>query len=223
MNRTKCPACGMVNFAEQEMCRRCGTSLLGGGPSSAGPVHAREPQSRGFWGYVRWATGVALACLAASYGSLVVTSEPLTGEEQQMVMAAIAELEQAGFARPAFALRRLANFRRTDNWWNAYVGHQTAYAATNFPFGVITVYPPFFMVPVDDRERATILLHESYHLLGDDEKETLERVWLEKRQLGWTEDAYGGTRVWRNTREWTLGRLPYLFECGSDGESDCRP
>jgi hypothetical protein len=49
-------------------------------------------------------------------------------------------------------------------------GHPTAYAATNFPFGVITIYPTFFKYPVDDIERATILLHESYHLFGDDEK-----------------------------------------------------
>jgi hypothetical protein len=53
--------------------------------------------------------------------------------------------------------RRVVSFRRTDNWWNRYVGHPTAYEATNFPFAVMTIYPTFFKYPVDDIERATIL------------------------------------------------------------------
>jgi hypothetical protein len=27
--------------------------------------------------------------------------------------------------------------------------------------------------------------------------------------------------VWKNTREWTEGAVPTLFNCGVDNESDC--
>ena len=157
----------------------------------------------------------------AAYMSLLVSSEALTSDERRTVMAAVVVLEQAGFSKEASALRYLVSYRRTDNWWNRYVGHQTAYAATNFPFGVVTLYPAFFKFPVDDTERATILLHESYHLLGDREEAALQRVWTEKQRLGWTFPRYSHTRVWKNTREWTLGAVPNLFRCGHDGQSDC--
>jgi hypothetical protein len=130
-------------------------------------------------------------------------------------------LDQAGFSREAFTLSHVVSYRRTDNWWNRYVGHQTAYAATNFPFGVVTLYPAFFKYPVDDTERATILLHESYHVLGDREEAALQRVWIEKRRLGWTSSRYDHTRVWKNTREWTSAAVPNLFRCGEDRQSDC--
>ena len=61
---------------------------------------------------------------------------------------------------------------------------------------------------MDDTERATILLHEAYHVFGDDEKFALRRVWLVKERLGWTSLRYGHTRVWKNTREWTHGAVP---------------
>jgi len=51
-------------------------------------------------------------------------------------------------------LRYYANYRATDNWWNRYQGHQQAYAATNSPLGVVTLYGPFFTVAADDTERA---------------------------------------------------------------------
>jgi hypothetical protein len=51
------------------------------------------------------------------------------------------------------AVRTVVSYRRTDNWWNQYVGHHAAYAATNFPFGVVTLYPAFFRYAVDDTER----------------------------------------------------------------------
>jgi hypothetical protein len=88
---------------------------------------------------------------------------------------------------------------------------------------IVTLYPAFFDVAVDDTERAVILLHESHHLLGFGEEATLERVWREKQRLGWTEDKYGETKVWKNVREWTESGVPTLFQCGSDGHSDCVP
>lgn len=168
-----------------------------------------------------WILGVIIAILTTAYASLLVTSEGLTNDERRMVAQAIVVLEQTGFTREASALSYLAIFRRTDNWWNQYVGHQTAFAATNFPFGVVTLYPAFFRFPVDDTERATILLHEASHLFGGREEEALQLVWESKQRLGWTEARYGATRVWKNTREWTKDAIPAFFGCGPDHESDC--
>jgi hypothetical protein len=104
---------------------------------------------------------------------------------------------------------------------NAYVGHRDAYAATNFPFEIVTVYPEFFEVPVDDCERAAVLLHEARHLLSDQEDAALEYTWKNKRQLGWTTEQYKDTRVWDATMRLTKSRFPYMFECGANGQSDC--
>jgi hypothetical protein len=185
--------------------------------ASAAPIEA----GRSFGRWVLWIAGVTAAILIACYSSLVLSSEGLGVEERQVVAKAIGELELAGFTRESFALRHLVSYRSTDNWWNHYVGHQTAYAATNFPFAVVTLYPTFFKYPVDDVERATILLHESYHLLGEAEEAALRRVWIAKARLGWTSARYSHTRVWKNTREWTAAGVPVLFRCGSDGQSDC--
>jgi hypothetical protein len=180
-------------------------------------MHTR---TRGFWQWLRWIAGATVAILAMAYASLLLTSVGLTVEERITVDAGLAALEGAGFETEARALRRYASFRGTDNWWNRHVGHASAYAATNFPFGVITLYPAFFRLTVDDTERAAILLHESYHLTGGEEDEALLKVWRDKARLGWTTARYGHTRVFRNTREWTASTLPRLFTCG-DGTGDC--
>jgi len=220
MSRTKCLACGVINFANSATCRRCDAELPPTGfdiRASSAPIE----HGRGFGRWVLWVLSVTATILVSCYLSLIVSSEGLGIEERQSVTSAIDELERAGFSGESFALRHLVSFRSTDNWWNNYVGHQTAYAATNFPFGVITLYPTFFTYPVDDVERATILLHESYHLLGGDEAEALQGVWIEKKKLGWTSLRYSHTRVWKNTREWTSGSVPILFRCGADRQSDC--
>ena len=161
--------------------------------------------------------------LFAAYLSLLLTSEDLQFDKRQTVTNAIAILKQKGFDRQGFVLDNLVKYRGTDNWWNRYVGHHDAYAATNFPFEVVTVYPEFFDAAVDDTERAAILLHESYHLLGSGEAAALEGVWRDKQRLGWTEDKYGQTKVWNNNKELTTGSVPVLFQCGADGHSDCVP
>jgi len=227
MSSTKCLACGVVNFATSTTCRRCDAELppidtVHGPQSSVLGAHAAPiEKGRGFGSWVLWILCVTATILISSYVSLIASSDGLSVEERQAVTSAIGELERAGFSRESFALRHLVSFRSTDNWWNNYVGHQTAYAATNFPFAVVTLYPTFFKYPVDDVERATILLHESYHLLGGDEQEALQGVWIEKSKLGWTSLRYSHTRVWKNTREWTAGSVPVLFRCGADGQSDC--
>jgi len=229
MSSTKCHACGVANFASSATCRRCGAELpaidivpgLQSSISSARTSEIRGDEGRGFWRWALWVCAVTATILISCYMSLIASSTGLSVEERQAVTSAIAELERAGFSRESFALRHLVSFRSTDNWWNNYVGHQTAYAATNFPFAVVTLYPTFFKYPVDDVERSAILLHESFHLLGGDEREALQGVWIEKRKLGWTSVRYSHTRVWKNTREWTAGSVPVLFRCGADGQSDC--
>jgi hypothetical protein len=176
---------------------------------------------RSLWQWILWTGGVTVVILFGAYASLLVTSDGLERDQREAVRRAIQVLDRNGFSREASVLDRFVSWRGTDNWWNAYVGHQRAYAATNFPFAVVTVYPPFFTVAVDDTERAAILLHEAYHVLGDDEEDVLRHVWLAKQRIGWTGERYAHTRVWRNTREWTAGTVPGLFRCGIDGQSDC--
>jgi hypothetical protein len=166
-------------------------------------------------------TAAVLAVLFVWRVSLILSSDPLDPAQRQAVTRALLLLDSQGFPGEVTVLRHLAAFRSSDNWWNRFVGHSQAYAATNFPFEVVTLYPWFFTAAVDDNERAIILLHESHHLLGRGENEALERVWRAKTRLGWHVGAYGHTRVWKNTAEWTRGSLPHLFTCGDDGQSDC--
>jgi hypothetical protein len=217
-NRRTCHQCGLVNFAVTEYCRRCAASLIPDDPLE----HEAVPK-RGLGRRVLWILGVSVALLFMCSRSLLLTSDGLASHQREPVARAIALLDRAGFAKEAFVLRNLSNFRATDNWWNVYLGHHDAYAATNFPFEVVTLYRPFFEGAVDDTERAVILLHESHHLFGSGEKAALEAVWRAKHRLGWTAATYRRTKVWKNTREWTASGVPSLFRCGRDGRSDCVP
>ena len=178
-------------------------------------------QPRGFGRSVLWILGTTLTIIVIAFLSLLITSDGLTHEQERTVHEAIAVVDRGGFGREARMLRNVVFYRSSDNWWNKHVGHQNAYAATNFPFAVVTLYPAFFRYPVDATERAAILLHESHHVFGADERTALQRVWLDKRRLGWTTQLYSRTRVWRNTKEWTNGAIPVLFQCGDDQRSDC--
>jgi hypothetical protein len=210
----------LVNLATDESCRRCQASL--GYSQLTEPAPDEElPKKRGLLRRLTWIIVASSILIFAFYLSLLLTSNDLGFQQREVVAHAINILEQKGFGKEAFVVNRLATYRSSDNWWNNYVGHRDAYAATNFPFEVLTLYPDFFQVPVDDAERAAILLHEAYHLLGSGEDDALERVWREKRRLGWTFERYGQSRVWRNTRELTMVHAPQLFQCGSDGKSDC--
>ena len=220
MARRKCAQCGLVNSAVNETCRRCGASLI--------PAHLIEPETavepartHGVRRRVLWLIGVTWLIVFVWSRSLVFTSDALETKRRYIVNDAIALLDHAGFSKEVFVLRQLTNYRATDSWWNLYEGHREAYAATNFPLEIVTLYPAFFDIAVDDTERAVILLHESHHLWGLNEDDALERVWREKQRLGWTTEAYGDTKVWRNVREWTESSVPALFQCGADGRSDC--
>jgi len=220
--RKKCPQCGLVNAAADGVCRRCGVELDAEplAPSDT-PGKAAPRKSRSFLKRVAFIAGATLTILLIFYLSLIFTSDGLQPAERDQIQRAIAILGQKGFSREAFVLKQLASFRTSDNWLNAYVGHRDAYAATNFPFEVVTLYPDFFNLPVDDTERAAVLLHEARHLLGDGEEAALELTWKNKRQLGWTEDKYGQTRVWDATEDLTRPMFAYMFQCGADGQTDC--
>jgi hypothetical protein len=155
------------------------------------------------------------------YISLRLTSDYPGFEQRQAIERAIAVIETRGFSREGFVLKYLATFRTSDNWWNIQTGHKEAYAATNFPFEVVTLYPEFFNVATDDTERAAILLHETKHMLGSGEEGALRATWAEKEKLGWTADKYSQTKVWENTRDLTKTYAPELIVCDQSSLGGC--
>jgi hypothetical protein len=233
--RRKCARCGLVNTGADAVCRRCGTSFdeesfeKREGPEAepeprAIPVEQvaiYKPKRRPLLKRVTWILGTTAVLLIVFYASLLLSANRLEADERDQVQSAIKLIKERGFTREAFILDHVASFRRSDNWLNAYVGHRDAYAATNFPFEIVTLYDEFFDVPVDDCERAAVLLHEARHLLGDQEDAALEYTWKNKNQLGWTTQKYKNTRLWDATMRLTKAQFPYMFECGGDGQSDC--
>ena len=234
MNNHRCANCGLVNFASAAECKRCAAPL--GATCTAAADDAGQGFDLDFEGeggleegkkrrsLLRRAAAVVfltLAVLVGCHASLLWTSEAATMEQRIKVRRAVDLIEQSGLKREAFLLGRVTVFRTSDNWWNAYMGHGEAYAATNFPFEVVTLYPEFFQYPTDDVERAVILLHEARHLSGAGEEEAFAGVWRDKARLGWTKEKYGQTRVWKNVGEFTRRYAPKLFACGQDGKQDC--
>ena len=164
---------------------------------------------------------VLIAVVFAFYSSLVLSADSLRSSERLQVAAAIRHLEQAGFHDEVFLLKHLTVFRANDNWLNASVQKESAYAATNFPFEIVTLYPDFFTYPLDDVERAAILLHEAKHLQGKDEKEAYEFVWKNRARIGWTSETYRRSVMWREIRKVTKEYSPGLFVCEFNEFGDC--
>jgi len=219
----KCAQCSLVNFAVDDSCRRCGAALTlpDAAPGAAiGGLAEPRPRSLGRW--LLWIAGVTWLIVFVWSRSLIFTSEPLEQTRRWQVNDAIALLDQAGFSREVFVLKNLTNYRATDSWWNEYQGHESAYASTNFPLEIVTLYPAFFTDTVDDTERAAILLHEAQHLLGFDETHALDRTWREKARIGWTRDNYGNTKVFKVT-EGISFTATTLFQCKDNHHWDCVP
>lgn len=164
---------------------------------------------------------VCIFTLLGFYLSMIFTSSPLKYEEKKSVNAAINILSEKGFSKEVFLLKYLSSYRSNDNWLNASTRLENAYAATNFPFEIMTIYPDFFEYTRDDLERAAILLHEAQHLKGADEKEAYEFVWRNRKQLGWTKEQYISSPVWRNVRTQTKEIVPNLFVCDWNEFGDC--
>lgn len=155
------------------------------------------------------------------YLSLVFTSDSLTVDQSYEVARSVRILKKAGFADEVFYLNKLAVFRKNDNWLNASISKENAYAATNYPFEIVTIYQDFFSYPIDETERAAILLHEAKHLQGEDEKVAYEFVWKNKKRFGWTKEKYGKSVVWREIRKQTREYAPNLFVCDFNEFNDC--
>lgn len=164
---------------------------------------------------------VCLTAIAGFYFSLVFSAEPLIAEEQKTVGKAIAVLKEKGFTDEVFYLEHLTVFRGNDNWLNASVPKESAYAATNYPFEIMTIYPDFFTYLYDDTERAAILLHEAKHLQGFNEDVAYEFVWKNKKQLGWTKENYTKSVAWKEIRKQTREYAPKLFACDFNEFDDC--
>ncbi|MBK9216669.1 MAG: hypothetical protein IPM59_13950 [Chloracidobacterium sp.] len=164
---------------------------------------------------------VCVAMVLAFYVSLIASAGPLTIDQKHTVRRAIAVLRDKGFAADIVLLENVTVFRADDNWLNATVAKENAFAATNFPFAIITLYSDFFAYPIDDVERAAILLHESRHLRGEDEHAAYRYVWLNRKQLGWTADKYAHSQVWDNIRRQTREHVPELFNCPQRRSTDC--
>lgn len=213
----KCPNCQLVNFPASVTCARCDASL---GENTA-VVRSPVVKKRGFWARAVVCLCVCIAVLLGFYLSLVASAKSLTLEQKRTVGSAIGVLRQRGFSHEAMLLDSFTVFRSEDNWLNASVAKENAYAATNFPFEIITLYADFFTYPDDDIERAAILLHEAKHLAGGDEHDAYEFVWRHRKQLGWTKDKYRFSPVWENVRRQTRDNVPELFICDFNEFGDC--
>jgi hypothetical protein len=231
MNK-KCPNCRVVNFPEADECVRCREPLAAVSPTETAEIRvSRKVESREPKPVKSFKAKVfrrALVCVAVSvavifgfYLSLLATSKPLSYDEKQSVKRAIRVLEEKGFDGEVFLLRYAASFRANDNWLNASTRDENAYAATNFPFEIITIYPEFFTVPRDDEERAMILLHEAQHLKGADEPAAYNFVWRSRRRLGWTRESHGETKIFASVERQTREIAPELFRCNWMKTGDC--
>jgi hypothetical protein len=216
MNK-KCSQCGLVNFAADRACLRCDSALKAGNADSS---QKRSTASR----LLVRAGAVMMTCILVITGfylSLVVSAKRLTRDEKATVKRAIDVLREKGFDQEAMILSSFTTFRASDNWLNASVAKENAYAATNFPFEIMTLYADFFTYPADDVEKAAILLHEARHLTGEGEKDAYAFVWKYRHQLGWTEDKYIASPVWLNVRDQTRDQVPELFNCADKRMGDC--
>lgn len=211
----KCPNCSLANFPSAAECGRCGATLTPETLRTERSFATRLTRRAGVL------AAVCLIGLAGFYVSLLGSARRLTLDQKQSVNNAVVRIRTAGFANEAFMLERLAAFRQTDNWLNASVAKENAYAATNFPFEIVTLYPDFFTYPADDTERAAILLHEARHLLGKDEHDAYAFVWKNRKPLGWTADGYRDSPVWQNVRRQTRENVPELFTCEGNEAGDC--
>ncbi len=220
MNR-KCANCNLINFLEAEVCRRCEFDLTSSGVLPEKVENNKPSKSPKILRRAIICLSVVIGSVFAFYLSLIFSASGLQTSEKEKVRDAIAILEAKGFSQEVFFLKYLTAFRSNDNWLNASVEKENAYAATNFPFEIMTIYPDFFDKPADDTERAAILLHEAKHLQGADEKEAYEFVWRNRKKLGWTREAYGNSKLWHAIKKQTREYAPNLFVCQSGDLGDC--
>lgn len=210
----KCPECGYDGRHREIAKSRCAVCNRGSGAPSKGLFSSVIARLSTF-------ILVFIATVAGFYASLVHSAAPLTAEQHSTVSSAIDLLEAKGFSDEVFLLRTTAAFRSNDNWLNASVEKENAFAATNFPFAIVTLYPEFFERTSSNVERAAILLHETKHIQGDDEKAAYEFVWRNRKKLGWDGPEFNDTEMWINVRKQTAEFSPNLFICELNVANDC--
>lgn len=159
--------------------------------------------------------------VVAFYLSLLSTSLPPAQYQRTEISRAISVLADKGFDREVWLLRHTVTFRGTDNWLNSFTEKENAYASTNFPFEIITLYPDFYSKAVDDTERAMILLHEARHLTGENENQAYAYVWKQRKRLGWTIATHGDTESYVTIEQQTRENAPELFNCPEKPWDDC--
>ena len=169
------------------------------------------------------ATHAASAVLAvvAFYLSLISTSLPPAKHERPQIDRAIQVLADKGFADEVFLLKGTTTFRGTDHWLNSFTDKENAYASTNFPFQIVTLYPDFYSKAVDDTERAMVLMHEARHLMGENENQAYAYVWKHRKQLGWSLESHGTTESYVTIEQQTREMAPELFNCPEKPWEDC--
>lgn len=215
--KKKCQNCNLVNYSHAESCARCESILVEFSSNRA----AETSLARIILKRAVVCLAVCLFVIFGFYLSLVASSESLTYDQKKTVERGISVLNEKGFADEVFLLDYLTAYRGSDNWLNISTKTEDAYAATNFPFEIMTIYPDFFEITKDDTERAAILLHEAKHLQGKNEKEAYEFVWKNRKKLGWTKETHFDSEVWRSVRKQTKEFAPDLFICDFNELGDC--
>ena len=218
MNK-RCANCRLANFAAAENCVRCDAQLSE--TSSVVSGRSRNGLGKSIMKRALICLGIIVTLVVGFYVSLIFSSSPLNAEETASLEKALNLLEEKGFDEEVYYLRRFAVFRGSDNWLNSLVPKENAYAATNYPFEIMTVYPDFFTYTEDNVERAAILLHEAKHLQGSEEKEAYEFVWKNRARIGWTKAKYRRSVLWKNVRKQTKEYAPNLFICDFNAYDDC--
>src|SRR5258707_11516251 len=88
-SRQKCANCGLVNTGADELCRRCGSPLMGEDTIEQSPVQktAEEtnPPKRGFLKRVAWILGATSIILIIWYASLLISSDALQPDQREKV------------------------------------------------------------------------------------------------------------------------------------------
>ena len=213
----KCSNCRLVNYADAEKCVRCEVDL----GENFGVVISGRPPKPSIKNRAVICLGVVVFVIIGFYLSLIGSSKSLSLEQKNIVRDSIHIIKMKGFDTEAVLLDNFTVYRANDNWFNCMIPKENAFAATNFPFEIMTIYPDFFSYPADETERAAILLHEARHLRDGDEKDAYEFVWKNRNKLGWTKEKYFDSPVWKNIRRQTREYAPSLFICENSDYNDC--
>lgn len=163
----------------------------------------------------------AVLAIVAFYLSLLSTSVPPPAYERVTLNRAIDVLAEKGYDREVWLLKHTVTFRGTDHWLNALTEKENAYASTNFPFQIITLYRDFYYKTTDDTERAMVLLHEARHLMGENENQAYAYVWRHRHHLGWTMKTHGASESYLTIEQQTRENAPELFNCPNRPWEDC--